>query len=189
MKHPNLEHGKYYHIYNRGRRGENLFKEPGNYSFFLSKYDEYISPVADTYAWVLMPNHFHLLVRTCDEQTPKPLHQYFSNLFNSYTKAINKRVDRYGPLFVSPFERKGISNESYFKNVVHYIHFNPVHHKFTESMIDYPWSSYHTILSLKQTKLKRDKVIGWFNSKDEFIEHHSSVKNSIILEDFYIEDD
>ncbi len=62
-----LEHGKYYHIYNRGINGENLFREKANYLYFLKLYDKYIDPVAETYAWCLMPNHFHLLVRIKDE--------------------------------------------------------------------------------------------------------------------------
>lgn len=58
-----LEPGNFYHIYNRGINSCNLFRKPDNYEHFLELYDKYISPVADTYAWVLMPNHFHLLVR------------------------------------------------------------------------------------------------------------------------------
>ncbi len=56
-------HGQYYHIYNCGINGVNLFREEMNYNHFLKLYDKYIEPVAETYAWCLMPNHFHLLVR------------------------------------------------------------------------------------------------------------------------------
>jgi len=62
-----LNYGKFYHIYNRGVNGCDLFVEPTNYEHFLNLYDKYISPVADTYAWVLMKNHFHLLVRVKEE--------------------------------------------------------------------------------------------------------------------------
>jgi putative transposase len=61
-----LEKGHYYHIYNRGINSCNLFVEPGNYEHFLRLYDKYITPVAEAYAWVLMPNHFHLLVKIRD---------------------------------------------------------------------------------------------------------------------------
>ena len=63
MKNIPLAHGQYYHIYNRGINGCSLFRETTNYEHFLGLYDKYISPVADTYAWVLMGNHFHLLVK------------------------------------------------------------------------------------------------------------------------------
>ncbi|MEI7726803.1 MAG: hypothetical protein WCK09_16960 [Bacteroidota bacterium] len=58
MKHPPpLEYDRYYHIYNRGNNGENLFIEPSNYEHFLRLYSEYITPVAETFAWVLIKNH------------------------------------------------------------------------------------------------------------------------------------
>ena len=52
--------------------------------------------------------------------------------------------------------------------VIHYIHYNYVQHNFVEQMFDYPWSSYLTILSVKETKLKRDNAIGWFNSREGY---------------------
>lgn len=48
-----IENGKYYHIYNCGINGEDLFKENKDYERFLSLYDKYIVPVADTFAWCL----------------------------------------------------------------------------------------------------------------------------------------
>ena len=62
-----LEYGKYYHLYNHAVGGLNLFRVPGDYKHFLSQYDKYISTIAETFAWVLMPNHFHLLVRIKEE--------------------------------------------------------------------------------------------------------------------------
>src|SRR5512133_1557698 len=62
-----ITYGNYYHIYNRGIDSCNLFQETDNYEYFLALYDKYISPVAYTYAWVLMPNHFHLLVKVKEE--------------------------------------------------------------------------------------------------------------------------
>ncbi|WP_423130327.1 transposase [Gaoshiqia sp. Z1-71] len=68
MKVEPLTYGHYYHIYNRGNNSCNIFREADNYEHFLELYDKYISPVADTFAWVLMPNHFHLLVRIKEEK-------------------------------------------------------------------------------------------------------------------------
>ena len=58
-----LEYGRYYHIYNRAISTENLFHQVTNYEHFLRLYDKYIEPVAETFAWCLMPNHFHLLIK------------------------------------------------------------------------------------------------------------------------------
>ena len=176
--------GNYYHIYNRGIDSCNLFTEPDNYEYFLSLYDKYISPVADTYAWVLMPNHFHFLVRLKEEEVvaslhltgfenlsgveAKPPHQHFSNLFNAYTKAFNKRNGRHGSLFERPFKRKLIDSEEYLKQVILYIHNNPVHHGFCSHPMEYPWSSYLTCISVKPTKLHREQVMGWFDNLANF---------------------
>lgn len=61
---PKLYPEIYYHIYNRGNNGENLFLEERNYIFFLEKLALYILPVAKIYAYVLLKNHFHLLIET-----------------------------------------------------------------------------------------------------------------------------
>lgn len=192
MKHPPpLEHDKYYHIYNRGNNSGNLFIEHTNYEHFLRLYCEHITPVAETFAWVLLKNHFHLLVRILSSEqidfiktkeekkdivypTKKKYNptQQFGNLFNAYTKAFNKKYDRTGSLFEPPFRRLQVNDEQYFKQLVFYIHNNPVHHGFCETMSDYPWSSYLSIISTKSTNVQRNKVIGWFNSKPEFIDFH-----------------
>ena len=212
MKTTPLEYGKFYHIYNSGINGCNLFYENENYEHFLFLYDKYISPVADTFAWVLMRNHFHLLVRIKKEddipfmdQTPEgrkdssgseenlsvscrpesvsntenvskkynPTNQ-FSHLFNAYTKAINKRFHRTGSLFEHPFRRIRVDSENHLKYLVYYIHHNPIHHGFCEHFLDYPWSSYLTILSPKTTKLNRAEVLNWFNDKNNFGKSHAT---------------
>ena len=52
-----------YHIFNHSNGFENVFRHEANYYFFLEKYRKYISPIAETYAYCLMPNHFHLVIR------------------------------------------------------------------------------------------------------------------------------
>ena len=110
-----LESGNFYHIYNRGINGCDIFKEVTNYEYFLRLYNKHIDPIADTYAWVLMGNHFHLLVRINDPNLPglKPPHQHFSNLFNAYSKAFNKFNNRHGALFERAFKRKLVDNMDY----------------------------------------------------------------------------
>lgn len=157
-----LESGKYYHIYNRGINSDILFKEIINYEYFLHLYNEHIDPIAETYAWCLMKNHFHFLVRIkeSDEvKTEKKIlpSQSFSNLFNAYTKAFNKRYHRHGTLFERPFRRKQIDFDNYFQNVIIYIHNNPVHHKVCENPLEHPWSSYISCLSNK-TKATRSNL-------------------------------
>jgi putative transposase len=52
-----------YHVYNRTNNKELLFRSTDNYFYFLKQFDFYISPIAETFAWNLLPNHFHFLIR------------------------------------------------------------------------------------------------------------------------------
>jgi putative transposase len=63
-----LLYDAYYHIYNRGVNRENIFIEERNYRYFINLYLKYIGPVADTFAYCLLRNHFHLLVRIKSEE-------------------------------------------------------------------------------------------------------------------------
>ena len=71
MKDDKLLSGEFYHIYNCGINGMDLFRESENYNHFLGLMDKYILPVAEIFAWVLMRNHFHLLVRIRENITYK----------------------------------------------------------------------------------------------------------------------
>ncbi|TRX36048.1 hypothetical protein FNW52_08470 [Flavobacterium sp. ZT3R18] len=192
-----LEFGNYYHIYNRGNNSETVFKETRNYEHFLNLYSTHIEPITDTYAWSLMKNHFHLLVRIktieeivlLQESKNPPVtkkiiapHQSFGNLFNAYSKAINKGYDRHGALFERPFKRKLIDNNTYLQNVIKYIHYNPVKHGICDHPIEYPWSSYLTCVSHKPTKLRRNEVISIFGNLENFKQVHSQNEDFSDLE-------
>ena len=192
-----LAPGNYYHIYNRGINGCPIFKEATNYEHFLRLYEKYISPVADTFAWVLMGNHFHLLVRTKDANNlqdldlegfknlqglNKGISRQFSNLFNAYSKAFNKRYNRTGSLFEHTFHRKLVTDQNYLKQIVLYIHNNPIHHGFCEHPIEYPWSSYLTCISVQPTRLKRHTVRGWFDSVGNFKVAHNNTEEMLDMD-------
>ncbi len=197
-----LEKGNYYHIYNRGNNGIDVFFDNESYYHFLRLYDKYILPIADTFAWCLLKNHFHLLVyiKIDNEidfekleystiEKPKDFNpsNQFGYLFNAYTQAINKKFNRTGSLFERPFERKLIVSEKYLQNLIFYIHNNPVFHGFTKNIIDYPWSSYHTILSDKPTKLKRQEVIEYYGDIENFKHSHNQKQNLSEINSLIIE--
>ena len=184
-----IERGKYYHIYNRGINSGILFKEKTNYEHFLKLYDFHINPIAETYAWCLMKNHFHFLIRIKEENEITSENkilpsQSFSNLFNAYTKAFNKSYNRHGSLFERPFRRKLINHERYFQNLITYIHNNPVHHQICDHPLEYSWSSYLTCISEKPTKLMRDDVIRIFENIENFTYMHEQKDNYFSIENF-----
>ena len=196
-----LEEGKIYHIYNRGNNGTNLFIEERNYAYFLEKYTLYLSPALDTFAYCLLKNHFHFLVRVKENlvENKKSLHQeglhsaervvskHFSDMFNSYTKAINKAYNRTGSLFESPFKRLPVEDSAYFSRLVWYIHHNPQKHGFVKDFRDYPHSSYHSHISNKSTRLQREELLTWFGDTNEYkhfhqIQHHENEFDKYIIE-------
>lgn len=197
-----IEFGNYYHIYNRGNNSCDVFLEKENYTHFLRLYDKYIEPIAETYAWCLLKNHFHILVRIKDEneinthqltysttEKPKVINpsRQFSHLFNAYTQAINKRYNRTGSLFERTFERKLVTNEKYFRQLIFYIHNNPVHHGFVENIIEYPWSSYGTIISNKPTKLFRNEVLALYDGVENFNYYHQQKQELSTIGEFIIQ--
>jgi putative transposase len=70
-----LQHGRIYHIYNRGNNGETLFAQPRNYPYFLQLYAKHIQPIAETFAYCLLPNHFHFAIRTYTAEEQEAYHQ------------------------------------------------------------------------------------------------------------------
>lgn len=201
-------------------------------------------PVAEVLAYVLMPNHFHLLVRIKEgmvykytkedfssspsnadrtakadavglgadavgfeevkwetvanpsastepdgistdkntkQKTPNPT-RHFSHLCNAYAKYINEKYDRHGSLFQRPFKRKPVEDEAYLRQVVLYIHHNPVHHGFVPHPGDYAWSSYQTCLSTKATKLERQSVLDYFDGAANFETVHQEHFDCTALE-------
>lgn len=172
-----LERGKYYHIYNRGINSDILFKEITNFEFFLHLFKIHIEPIAEVFAWCLMKNHFHFIVRLKEIEEIRSVKiiepsQSFSNLFNAYTKSFNKKYKRTGALFERPFKRILIDNQFYLNNAIVYVHNNPVHHLICEHPIEYPWSSYTSLLSNKPTKIKRENTLTFFDGKENFIQKH-----------------
>ncbi len=89
-----IKSGKSYHVFNHANGFENVFYNDGNFWFFLDKYRKYISPVAETYAWCLMPNHFHLVIRIRKRELIEELIRNKSN--NNFTKLNFSKVPNFG---------------------------------------------------------------------------------------------
>ena len=170
-----LEKGYFYHIYNRGNNKENLFFEEDNYIYFLNLVSKYLLPIADIYAYCLLENHFHILLKIKEQSeiSNNKLHLHFSNLFNSYSKSINKKYNREGSLFKERYKRKRITDEKYLIQNIIYIHLNPMKHGFVDDFSKYSHSSYNAVISDRATKLKREDVLGLFEGKVNFIEAHN----------------
>ena len=180
-----FESDYFYHIYNRAVGNDLLFYQERNYLFFLDKLYEYLHPFLNFYAYCLLPNHFHLLVKVktnrSDKRNDISLRYVISEAFRKFTityaKAINKQQDRMGSLFMRPLKRVKIDTDIYLKEIIFYIHHNPVHHEINKNFKTYKWSSYQTILSNKPTKISRKQVIDLFDDIENFIYCHKINNN------------
>jgi REP element-mobilizing transposase RayT len=182
-----------YHIFNHANGFENVFREAENYRFFLEKYRLYISPIAETYAYCLMPNHFHLVVRIRKREVieklisnsnfskvqnfrkveiEKYLSKQFAKFFSCYTQSFNKRYKRMGSLFIKNFKREPIVDKQHFFNAVIYTHRNPIHHGFRDRFEDWDYSSYFEIIHNRSELVEVEKLLKTFGGSDAFIDMH-----------------
>lgn len=176
-----FEPGAYYHVWTHANGKENIFRKDENYFFFLSKDSFYLSPAVKTFAYYLMPNHFHFLIQV-NEGPALSTSKAFSNLLNSYCQSYNKKYHRKGSLFMSNLKRKKISNDSYFTRCITYIHQNPTHHGFAKDFSKWKHSSWKAFFSEKQTHLEREKVLEWFGGKEGMLaDHQQSIDLDIDL--------
>ena len=195
-----LEPDFFYHIYNRGINGVRIFESEENYFYFLKRLKVFLSPVCEFYAYCLMPNHFHFVVRIKSDKeieafskndnnkqvfSEKGLHSYdsliskqFAKFFSSYSQAFNKfNKNRTGALLESPFKRIRIENEEYIRKLIIYVHQNPKN--LVEQLEDYSFSSYRSIVSDEVTFLKRKEVLEIFDDRENFCFCHQKEEDLI----------
>lgn len=146
--------GAIYHITARGNERGCIFKDAHDRTRFLEKLCENVEAHGiRLYAYVLMGNHFHLLV-----ETPRANLSSFMQQFNtSYTVYFNKRHQRSGHLFEGRYKAKLVEGDRYLLNLTRYIHLNPVRGKTFDDVLfkekqtklqAYVWSSYRGYIGL-----------------------------------------
>lgn len=181
-----LEPDTVFHIFNRGINSSKVFFEEDNYRYILDRYVTYVHPYVETFAYCLLGNHYHLLIRVrpasdldkvIKKNKDQPYCWHVSNAFSSwlqsYTRAINKRFNRTGSLFETPFKRIEVHEARYFMTLVAYIHQNPEKHGLINDFRNYPHSSFHGhLLSHKISKLRRKEVLDWFGGERAYQAFH-----------------
>lgn len=131
--------GAYYHVLSRGNQQQSVFLSETDRNAFLEavgrmseRYD------VDVFAYVLMDNHYHLLLRTNRANLSKSMQW----LGTTYTTIFNLRNSRKGHLFQGRFKSILVEDEPYLLQLSYYIHRNPFRAGLVKRLIDYPWSSY-----------------------------------------------
>lgn len=139
-----ISEGEYYHLYNRGVEKRNIFLTQedrkrfkrllyianGTESFVYRDIEKEElkdidrgEPLVAIAAWVLMPNHFHILVK---EITEGGIEMFMRKLCTGYSSYFNKRHDRVGPLFQGRYKSQHVTEDTHLKYLFAYIHLNPL---------------------------------------------------------------
>ncbi len=179
--------GATYHIFNRGVNRQNVFFCQSDYQFFLDKLKFYIHPFVDIFAYILLPNHYHILLSVKEETQKGEFNLQFSRFILSYTNIINKRENRSGNLFLKTFKRLRINENEYLVRLIFYIHNNPEHHKITDDFRLYKYSSYGALISNLPTLLARREVISWFDDLENFKAYHEQIHDEEMIKKLIME--
>lgn len=212
-----FDYERFYHVYNRTNNKEVLFKNSENKKYFLRLINDRLKGYVKFYAFALLENHFHFAISICSEieiisyiksipfhdqrktemafvestNEPRDIHtlisRQWSRVFNSYTQAINKKHDRKGHLFHTPFKRSFIKADSKLSLLIYYIHHNSRKHGIVSNFIFDKWHSYHTILFENSSFVERDFIFEWFGGKDAFISFHEEKHLERDFTSFWIE--
>ena len=142
--------GAFYHVTSRGNDRGKIFFSEADYKKFLS----YLKEAKEKYdivlqCYVLMTNHYHLLMETPEANLSKVMH-YLNGSYNTY---INVKRKRSGHLFQGRFKSIIVDRDSYLGELSRYIHLNPVRAGIVAKPEDYAHSSYHAYLSGKKDDL------------------------------------
>lgn len=191
----------YYHVICKCIEGKKLFYNDDDRFFFLKRYNDFLYGFVDTYAYTLIDNHVHWLIKTKKEadmllhlnskETVKLtathknflagncsfhelLEQQYNRFFISYALTLNKGRETSGHLFNRPFKRVEITDDAHLTQVIVYIHANIQKHGLLKDFRLFKWSSYQAILSSGATHIVREEVLDWFGGRDKFIGLHDA---------------
>ncbi len=135
--------GGLYHVIARGNNRQKIFNDARDHRAYLTRLEQYRNRYAVTlYAYMLMPNHVHLLLQT---GTP-PLSKFMQGLQQSYTLYFNRRHRHVGHLFQGRYRAILCEREGYLLELIRYLHLNPVRARLVRDPKFYPWSSHHAYL-------------------------------------------
>jgi REP element-mobilizing transposase RayT len=154
--------GALHHVRARGIERRPIFVDDADREDFLGRLSRLADSCALTvYAWALMPNHFHLLVRT----GTRPLERSMRALLAGYATRFNRRHERAGHLFQNRYKSTLCEEEPYFLELVRYIHLNPVPSVVPDLTVlaRYPYAGHSAVLGRIVRKWHAtDPVLGRF---------------------------
>ncbi len=185
MKKVILEPGRCYHVYNCAAGVDPLFNDEDDRSFFMDLYRNHVSTVAETFAYCLLPDHVHFLVKIRDGVAGP--YKQFAILFNAYSKGWNRRRDRRGKLFRFKLKRVEVRRDAIFRDLVRYINLNPCRHGLTRNPAHFRYCSYNATVRSSRTMINRDELIGRFGGRNQLAEAFTEQPDEFHLKKYILE--
>ena len=158
--------GTLHHVIIRGIERKRIVDDDNDRQDFVSRMGN-LSSETDTaiYAWSLMSNHAHILLRSGAVGLPK----FMRRLLTGYAVYYNHRHLRHGHLFQNRYKSIICEEDVYFKELIRYIHLNPLRAKFVKNMSElnrYRWCGHAVVMgTVKNEWQDRDYVLRWFEKK------------------------
>ena len=174
--------GTLHHVIVRGIEAQNIVRDDIDRKSMISRMGNLsIETKTDIYAWALMPNHMHMLIKSGSNG----LSHFMRRLLTGYAITFNKRHKRYGHVFQNRYKSIVCDKDAYFKELVRYIHLNPLRAGTVKNMASldkYPWCGHSTIMGKENRDWQNiNYVLSWFGmfKKDSIKKYRDYVKDGI----------
>ena len=168
-----------YHIMLRGINQEQIFEDEEDNLKFLKILKEYKEICQyKVYAYCLMGNHLHLLLKEEKEE----LQSIMKRIAGKYVYWFNTKYQRTGHLFQDRFKSEPVDDNKYFLTVLRYIHQNPLKAQLVDNINEYPFNSYKEYISVQNRNIIDTEFVLNMIGLDSFIEFHQYINNDICLD-------
>ena len=156
-----------YHVMIRGNNKQTIFHADEDYEkFFALLTGKVLKKSMYNYAWCLMPNHVHLLIKEKDQ----PISDIFRDILSPFGYWYNLKYNRVGHLFQARFRSEPVQDRTYFLRIFRYIHRNPLEGNLCKKMEDYHWSSF--AYYFRSGKYQPGDVILNLMTREELEQYH-----------------
>ncbi|HBX23418.1 MAG TPA: hypothetical protein DEF34_07305 [Desulfotomaculum sp.] len=157
-----------YHVICRGNNRQDIFLDNHDYFKYLDLWHKYKAEMGfEVYAYVLMPNHVHWLLKT----GLTPLWEIMHRMHSTYAKWFNHRHERVGHLFQDRYKSIICDTDSYLLVLARYIHLNPIRAGLVSEVNHYPWSSFPGYCGHENTILNTSFLLSNFSPETTKARH------------------